>query len=145
MSLTKKTAYALRALYQISLSDPEKPVNRKTIAEKQKISGHFLERILVDLLGAKITRSIRGPGGGFILNRDPKHISVWDVFTAVENKQHLYSKCNLINHEKCELSRRCRIKYIWPKINRDMKASLSSISLQDIRQKGSRRRESHAR
>ena len=145
MSITKKTEYALRALYEISLSESEKPVSRKSISEKQKISEHFLERILIDLLKAHITRSVRGPGGGFILDRAPEDISVWDVFTAVEQKQHLYSKCTLQNQEKCELVRKCRIKYVWPKINQALKESLSAISLQNIRQKNTGRSQKHGR
>ncbi len=135
MSITKKTEYALRALYEISLSEAGKPVSRKIISEKQKISGHFLESILIDLFKAQITRSVRGPGGGFILNKDPEDISVWDVFKAVEKNPHIYSKCSLISQEDCEMFEQCRIKYIWPKINLAMKESLSAISLQDIRQK----------
>lgn len=145
MSITKKTEYALRALYEISLCESKKPVSRKTISEKQKISEHFLERILIDLLKAHITRSVRGPGGGFILNKAPQNISVWDVYTAVERRPYFYSKCTLINQEKCDLVKECCIKYIWPEINQSMKESLSTISLQDIQQKGTHRRKRHVR
>jgi Rrf2 family protein len=135
MGITKKTEYALRALYEIALSGNQKPVNRKTISRKQKISEHFLERILIDLLKADITKSVRGPGGGFILNKKPAEISVWDVFTAVENRQHLYEKCALYNEEECELYKKCPIRYIWPKINQTLKKSMDSISLYEISQK----------
>ena len=134
MGITKKTEYALRALLEIAESENEKPVSRKYISRKQNISEHFLERILVDILKADITRSVRGPGGGFFLNKKPGDISVWDVYSAVEKKKYLYGKCVQISNNECELYTQCKTKYIWPKINQSFKETTESISLSDISQ-----------
>lgn len=132
MSITKKTEYALRALYEISVTGKGKPISRRVISQNQHISEHFLQKILMDLFKAGITRSVRGPGGGFVLNKKESDITVWDVYTTVENKKHIYTKCARINKKKCELYQKCRINYIWPKINEAFKKSLADISLQEI-------------
>lgn len=135
MSITKKTAYALRALYEISVSGKGKPVNRKYVSQKQNISEHFLEQIFINLQKAGILKSIRGPGGGFILGKRKDDISVWDVFTAVDSKAHIYEKCAMIKGGECDMYKECKIKYIWPKINQALKKSMTDISLKDISEK----------
>lgn len=132
MSITKNTEYALRALYEIAEAGNEKPVNRKYISKKQKISEPFLEKIFIPLQKAGIIDSIRGPGGGFVLRKDASDITVWDVFCAVDSKAQFYGKCATISKEECELLKECKVKYIWAKINRDMKDSMTNISLEDI-------------
>ena len=132
MSITKNTEYALRALYEIAVLDREKPVSRKFISQKQDISEHFLEKIFIQLQKAGIIRSIRGPGGGFILGKKASNITVWDVFTAVDSKAHFYEKCAAISKKKCKHFKNCKVKFIWPKINEALKKSMTDISLKDI-------------
>jgi Rrf2 family protein len=132
MSITKNTEYALRALNEIVEAGKEKPVSRKYISEKQKISEPFLEKIFIPLHKAGIIESVRGPGGGFVLSKNAGDITVWDVFTAVDSKAQFYEKCASINNEDCELIKGCKIKYIWPKINQALKDCMTNISLEDI-------------
>jgi Rrf2 family protein len=132
MSITKKTEYALRALYEIAVSGEAKPVSRKLISQKQDISEHFLEQIFIPLQKIGIIKSIRGPGGGFILGKSENDITVWDIYTALENTRHFYEKCPEISNKECERYKNCKIKYIWPKINRALKKSMTEISLKDI-------------
>lgn len=132
MSITRKTSYSLRALYEIAVSEQGKPVNRKVISENQDISTHFLETLLRNLSDAGITRSVRGPGGGFVLNKSTDKITMWDIYTAVENKRHFYEKCAFINKKECTIHKRCQIKYVWPKINKALKESMNEITLEDI-------------
>jgi len=132
MNITRKTEYALRALYEIAVYEAEKPVSRKWIAQRQKISEHFLERIFISLQKAGIIKSIRGPGGGFVLSKKENDITVWDVYTAVDNTGHFFDKCASINKKECDLYKKCKIKYVWPKINQAIKKSMTDISLKDI-------------
>jgi Rrf2 family protein len=132
MSITRKTSYSMRALYEIAVSEQSKPVSRKVISENQDISAHFLETLLKNLSDAGITRSVRGPGGGFVLNRPAIGITMWDIYTAVENRRHFYEKCAFINKKECSISKRCQIKYVWPKINEALKGSMQEITLKDI-------------
>ncbi|MCK4837061.1 MAG: Rrf2 family transcriptional regulator [Candidatus Aminicenantes bacterium] len=135
MNITRKTAYSLRALYEIVITGKGSPINRKIISERQKLSMHFLERLLKDLANAGITRSIKGPGGGFVLNKPADRITVWDVYCAVEDKSHFYNKCAFFNTKDCDLFLECQVKHIWPKINKAVKESMTDISLKDVCQK----------
>ncbi|NIS77991.1 MAG: transcriptional regulator, partial [Deltaproteobacteria bacterium] len=59
---------------------------------------------------ANIVKSIRGPGGGFVLARHPSTISIWEVISSVEQNFsqigcHRESKkvCNIIDGCKTQL------------------------------------------
>ena len=54
------------------------------IASPTGVSLSYLEQIFAHLRSAKLVRSIRGPGGGYQINGDPKTLTVSDVVLALE-------------------------------------------------------------
>lgn len=60
------------------------PISLEEIAEKERISQGFLEEIAALLRAAGIIRGRRGNGGGYLLIRDPRELTVADVITALE-------------------------------------------------------------
>lgn len=58
----------------------------REIAETLNISEHHLQKIHQRLKRAGLLRSVRGPGGGVALARDPGAISLLDIFEAIEGK-----------------------------------------------------------
>ncbi|MDR2588563.1 MAG: Rrf2 family transcriptional regulator [Spirochaetales bacterium] len=83
MRITTKGRYALRAVVNMAMTSGGKPVPIKKISEEEEISAEFLEQICFRLKKAGLIRSVRGPGGGFLLNRPPENISMYDIFEAV--------------------------------------------------------------
>ncbi len=132
MAITKRTEYALRALIEIVEVGNGKPVSRKEIAKRQDISEHFLEQIFLPLQKAAIVKSVRGPGGGFILTKSKETVTVWEVFTIVEKNEYLYDKCFLLCNDICSIHHKCKVRHIWPEINNALKESMEKISLNDI-------------
>lgn len=83
MRLSNKSIYALRALFDLGYHAGAQPVQLRDVAERQSIPTRFLEQILLELKRARIVRSKRGPGGGYLLAHAPSEISVQDVFEAL--------------------------------------------------------------
>ncbi len=83
MRLTTKARYAVRALFCLSKYSKDKPTPLSVIAKDQDISLNFLEQLFVHLRKQGIVTSVRGPRGGYKLNRDPKDISIGEVLRAV--------------------------------------------------------------
>jgi len=131
MAVTRKTSYALRALCEIAATQNRKPVNRKMISAKQQISSSYLEHILIQLQKSALIKSIRGPGGGFILNKELGEITVWDVFTAVEKSNCVYERCEE-NEERCDNPGNCNLKQVWDDINAALEKKMTSITLKNI-------------
>ncbi len=129
MNITIKTEYALRALQEVIHNKEGRPITRKTIASKQGISEHFLEKIFIGLQKKNILRSIRGPGGGFILQREPADITLWDVYTAVDEPDYHEDYCYQKAPADCALDDMCQVKHIWFQFSKIVKDSMTGITL----------------
>lgn len=132
MNITSKTEYALRALYEVICSSRGKPVTRKQIAESQGISEHFLEKIFIGLQKREIIKSVRGPGGGFVLNRTPDEISLWDVYLAVDNPGYRDDRCYQKTAGGCVQEPQCKVKHIWYKFGKTLKETMTGITMKEI-------------
>lgn len=84
MKLSTKGRYAVVALTDIALQDPEKLVTLSEISARQDISLPYLEQLFVKLRRAGLVESVRGPGGGYRLAKATSEIRVVDVLTAVD-------------------------------------------------------------
>jgi Rrf2 family protein len=84
MHLSKKTVYALRAVFELARRYDSGPVTIGTIAEAQALPARFLENILIQLKGGGILDSARGREGGYWLARPPKEITVGQILRIME-------------------------------------------------------------
>lgn len=100
--ITKKTEYAIRALWELHL-DPETMITANKVAQRQSIPPKYLPQIVSQLNQAGLITSLRGYGGGIKLNRTADKISVLDVITAIQGKpilfecQHDVAECSVDN------------------------------------------------
>jgi len=83
MRLTSKGRYAVRAILDLTFNSNGRPVRLQEISERQKISLHYLEQLFRRLRKGSVVKSVRGPGGGYVLSRSMDEISVRDVLTSV--------------------------------------------------------------
>ncbi|PLX01488.1 MAG: Rrf2 family transcriptional regulator [Marinilabiliales bacterium] len=61
-------------------------VNILQIAEAIGASKHHVAKVMQKLVKDKYLKSIRGPSGGFILNKEPNKISLYDIYTSIEGE-----------------------------------------------------------
>lgn len=59
------------------------PVRLQEISQRQQISLHYLEQLFRKLRNGSVVRSVRGPGGGYVLARDKSQITVKDILDCV--------------------------------------------------------------
>ncbi|RMD47849.1 MAG: Rrf2 family transcriptional regulator [Alphaproteobacteria bacterium] len=86
MKLSTRGRYAMVALADLALHAAEAGgrVRLSEIAARQDISVAYLEQLFVRLRRAGIVESVRGPGGGYRLARDPAAIRAVEVLAAVD-------------------------------------------------------------
>jgi Rrf2 family transcriptional regulator, cysteine metabolism repressor len=75
MWVTRRTDYASRAVLALAMADPES-LKLDEIAELTASPPSVLEQVMPTLRAAGIVRSVRGPGGGYRLNRAPNDITL---------------------------------------------------------------------
>lgn len=132
MKLSTKGRYGLKAMFELALHFGEGPLPLKNIAESQGISEHYLEQLIAVLRKNGLATSVRGAQGGYLLNDEPKNITVGDVIRALEGDI-APSDCVLDeNIGKCSREDFCVTKNVWVKIKNSINEVIDSITLQDM-------------
>jgi Rrf2 family iron-sulfur cluster assembly transcriptional regulator len=134
MRITTKGRYGLRAVINLAMARHNRPVSIGLIASEEEVSSEFLEQIFFKLKKAGLIRSIRGPGGGFVLNRKPAEISVANILEAV-GETHGLTPCTLRRKTLCDRSDPCPAHDIWLGLQKTMEDYLNSVTLKDILEK----------
>ena len=83
MRLTSKGRYAVRAMLDLTMHSNGNPVRLQEISTRQNISLHYLEQLFRKLRNGQAVKSVRGPGGGYVLARSMDQISMRDVLECV--------------------------------------------------------------
>lgn len=107
----------------------EEPVSIKTISKRQNISEYYLEQLFAPLRKANLIKSIRGAQGGYVLNKEPKEISVANIMDVLEGPIEI-AEC--IEGASCDNIDCCATKLLWQKIKNSIDNVMNSVTLQDI-------------
>jgi len=83
MRLTSKGRYAVRAMLDLTSHSNGNPVRLQEISTRQNISLHYLEQLFRKLRNGRAVKSVRGPGGGYVLARPMDEITIKDVLDCV--------------------------------------------------------------
>lgn len=76
-SLALHTACVLAA-------NPDKVITTTEIASALQVSENHLSKVLQRMAKVGLVKSIRGPKGGFMLNRLPDEVTLLEVYEAIE-------------------------------------------------------------
>lgn len=137
MRLTTKGRYAVTAVLDLALHSHEKPVNLGDISERQAISLSYLEQLFSKLRKNEIVKSIRGPGGGYLLNSSEDEISVAHIINAVNESIEL-ARCD--GRADCHDGKQCLTHNLWVDLSDRINEFLDNISIGElIRQNNERK------
>ncbi len=120
MKLSKKTVYALRAVFVLAQKHGKGPVTIAAIAEAQALPSRFLENILFQLKGSGIVDSARGREGGYWLARPPAAVSIGDVLRVMESTLFAVECLGEALKEHCPLRDNCVFLPMWSRAHRAM-------------------------
>jgi len=129
MRLTTKGRYAVTAMLDLALNADQGPVCLADISKRQDISLSYLEQLFARLRRAKLVTSVRGPGGGYRLGREPAAISVAGVIDAV-NEAVDATRCH--GQADCQQGSKCITHHLWCDLSDEIQRFLSDISLQEL-------------
>ena len=138
LKISKKGYYSVRAIIDIASNSQNHPVSLSNISMRQEISLRFLEQLFMKLRRSKLVKSVRGLGGGYILAKNPKKISIGDILESVEepiapSKICMTSKNGGKKGENyCNKIDECVSRLVWQKLDEKMKEILGSISLESL-------------
>lgn len=132
MKLSTKGRYAVMAMVDLAANSEGKPVSLAEIAERQEISLSYLEQLFGKLRRGELVKSVRGPGGGYLLSRSPGETRVSDIVVAVDEPLRA-TRCEIGSSVGClSNSGRCLTHDLWEELGNQIHMFLSSVSLEDV-------------
>jgi len=132
MKLSTKGRYAVMAMVDLASHSRGSPVALADIAERQEISLSYLEQLFGKLRKGGLVKSVRGPGGGYLLSRPAQQIRVSDIILAVDEPIQT-TRCSPGTPAGCHDDKgRCLTHDLWEELGNQIYLYLSSVSLADV-------------
>jgi len=124
MKLSSRADYAAKAMLELSIN-PNRPVTLAYLARLQDISISYLEQIFAQLRKHGLVRSVRGPGGGYVLDKAFSEITIGDIVEAIDHPN---------NRTKAD-SQDDETHQLWGQLSQIVYSHLNTVSLEDIHQR----------
>jgi Rrf2 family protein len=146
--LTRRSKYGIKALQMLAEQAGAGPVLIADLAEEQQIPKKFLEAILLDLKNHGLLESRKGKGGGYLLRRDPRDITVGDVIRLLDGplalvpcaSQTAYAPCR-----ECVDEATCSIRWVMKRVRDATAEILDQTTLAALNQHGRSRQDRRVR
>ena len=138
MELSCKSEYAILALLEMATHyENGEPMQIRQIALQQKIPDRYLEQLLATLRRGGIVKSQRGSKGGYLLAREPRKISIFEILECLEGLDVQTGEQNT-NPTRLDNS---VVSEIWQEARQAAKSVLQNYSLQDLCEKRDSRKQ----
>lgn len=129
MRLTTKGRYAVTAMLDLAFHQGDGPTTLADIANRQGISLSYLEQLFSRLRKRQLVGSVRGPGGGYVLDREASDIYIAEVISAVDENVDT-TRCG--GEHNCQGNERCLTHDLWDDLSGQIQDYLNNISLSDL-------------
>ena len=99
------------------------------MSERQSISLSYLEQLFCKLKNYGVVKSQRGPGGGYMLNKEANEISLYEIITAVEENIDQTLCGGSLN---CQKDKPCSTHHVWTGLNTIISDYMKNITIGDV-------------
>ncbi len=132
MKLTTKGRYSVMAMADLAANQIGKPVSLTDISLRQNISLSYLEQLFSKLKNQKLVKSVRGPTGGYILEKNPKEIRISNIISAVDEQVKTLN-CKRESKRGCHgKTVKCITHNLWDDLERHINDFFDKVSLNDL-------------
>jgi Rrf2 family protein len=130
---SKKCEYAFRALIFIAQKSKDGyRVGIKEIAKGIGAPEYFIAKILHELTKKNLVQSLKGPTGGFYLDKHSLRNSLADVVKAIDGDK-IFSGCGL-GLDYCSEVKPCPVHYEFKKVRQEIYKMLQGAKLGDLQE-----------
>jgi Rrf2 family protein len=129
ITISKKVEYSIE-LISLLTKKHGKVVSLMEVSKELGLPYRFLGQVAIDLRKGGIVEGKEGKLGGYVLKKDWKDKTLFDLLTALgENKGMV--KCLGLG-EKCIRQEGCKMRNIWQKLEENFLNDLKKIKLNEI-------------
>ena len=120
------------AMVDIAAHTEGKPIALADVAERQEISLSYLEQLFGKLRRGGLVKSVRGPGGGYLLARTASDTRISDIIMSVDEPIST-TRCTPGSPAGCKSNKsRCLTHDLWQELGNKIYLYLNSVSLDDV-------------
>lgn len=112
MKLSRKSDYALRALFTLVENYGRGPISIREIAERNDVPRRFLEQIMLDMKSRGWVESVAGRDGGFLLAKSPDEITMGQVVRHFDGILAPITCVSTSHYEPCSQEGVCRFRRV---------------------------------
>ena len=123
-ALSEASSIAIHSMVLIARA--EVSMNAVKIAEFTGFSKNHIAKVLQRLVKSDLLKSVRGPSGGFSMKKDPKDLTLLDIYQAIEGPIEL-NDCPLA-YEICNFDR-CLMGNVINKLTSEFRKFLEDQTL----------------
>ena len=131
MMISTKGRYALRIMVDLARHDGAEPVSVRAIAQRQDISGKYMEQIISVLTRSGLLRSVRGAQGGYHLAYAPGEITVGMILRATEGDL-APAECVLDGAQHCDRRGACPSRTVFSKVYSAINDVIDNVTLDEL-------------
>ena len=113
MRVSKKTDYALRALFTLVDHYGGLPIPIRELARRNDVPKRFLEQIMLALKAEGWVDSVAGIRGGYILARNPNKISMGEVVRHFDGILAPIDCVSVSGYQRCSQESVCRFRRVF--------------------------------
>jgi Rrf2 family protein len=111
--LSKKTDYALRALFTLVDHHGGPPIPIRELARRNDVPKRFLEQIMLDLKAQGWVESTAGARGGYVLAKSPSQITMGEVVRHFDGILAPIHCVSLTGYKRCSQESVCRFRRVF--------------------------------
>jgi len=130
LKLTKKADYGLIAMRHLASRGHSTACSAAEIAEEYGMPQEALAKVLQRLAKARLLASHQGTRGGYVLARDARSISAFEVIQAIDGP-FLMTSCS-VHRTDCEQSSRCTVREPLRKVSEKLVQVLTRMKISDM-------------
>lgn len=132
MKLSTKGRYAVMAMVDLAQTRSNNPISLLELAANQDISVSYMEQLFAKLRRSGLVRSVRGPGGGYVLSGRPGDITIAEIVRAVDDEALPANSVDFKTEATAPASSRSATHTLWQIVANQVDTLLSSIKLSDV-------------
>jgi len=130
MQITRASDYAVRVMVHLAGLPAGSRVRQSELSKATDVSGHFLSKVLQQLVRSRLIWSQRGSGGGFALAVPATNVSLLDVVEAIEGPVRL-NQC-IEEGPSCDRKSWCPAHRVWAEAQAAIVTVLGAASMASL-------------
>ncbi|MAF13512.1 MAG: hypothetical protein CMI53_01290 [Parcubacteria group bacterium] len=113
----------------------QKSISLADISKSENISFKYLEQLITPFRQAGWIKAQRGRGGGYVMTKDPKTISLKEIMKMLNDEPRMLVCLEDNYKHDCPLDSDCSSQLVWKEIKSSIDNSLEKITLSKVLKK----------